>query len=153
MRQILAFLLFLGLLGGSLYWAFGKKKANHQVRGGRARPDAASNIATSDDHGFFYESIGTAPNAAPDTEPAATGVPSDLFTIELMVFDQRDLAESTVASMQAQGLDAYYTPLNHGGRVVYRVRRGLYPTQDEAQKAALALRQQGQGGAAVVKLQ
>lgn len=104
---------------------------------------------------FFYKSIGNAPDAAPGPETAqATTPPMRVtYTLELKVAATRDEAESMIDDLEARGIEAYYTPLSRQGQVVYRVRRGVFPDQKAAGRAAVALKEDHQIGARVVKLQ
>ncbi|MBM4254257.1 MAG: hypothetical protein FJ146_20005 [Deltaproteobacteria bacterium] len=147
-RVILAFLGFATLIAAGMIAAFGL-----EISPLRGKIINAGGRDDDESGGFFYRSVGSiaASMAATKVEPKPT--PEALYTVELAVFEQKEEAETLVAALQAQGNDAYYTPLNHQGHVIYRVRRGLFPTEAEAEKAALAMRGQGQKGASVVSLQ
>ena len=75
------------------------------------------------------------------------------YTLEIDLADQRQEAERLIDTLQERGVDAYYTPLARAGRIVYRVRHGVYPSREEAQAAQLALKNTRQVATKVVKLQ
>jgi len=147
-RVIIAFACFAALVGGGMVVGFslnlGRPSSKVATHG---RRDA------SDNGGFFYKSVGSAASTMATSNDEPRRPPEALYTVELGVFEQKQDAETLVATLQAQGSDAYYTPLNHEGHVIYRVRRGLFQNEAEAQKAAVALRSQGQRDASVVSLQ
>ena len=126
---------------------------------GKKTLNKTSAAATEDpyEESFFYQSIGHAGPAFDDTQPTAPATAQTkektLYTLEFKVSDRREDAESLVATLHEQGIDAYYTPLSQTGRVVYRVRQGMFHNSDSAKSAALALRQQRNLSATIVKLQ
>ena len=153
-RMALAFGLFGILVASGMLAIFGLPQ-----HGGKRTPNKPSAAATvdSDDGSFFYQSIGHAGTPTDDTPPATTNTAEikekTLYTLEFKVSERREDAESMVATLHDQGLDAYYTPLSNGGRVVYRVRQGLFNDSNTAKSAAIALRQQRNVTATIVKLQ
>ncbi|MEY4631417.1 MAG: hypothetical protein RIQ81_1537 [Pseudomonadota bacterium] len=100
------------------------------------RDKAASGNAEIPDP-LFYTQIGD----SPATPMADQGVPGSMtldvkFTIEIAKFPIRDQAESLIRTLAQKGLDAYYTPLLKDGRVIYRVRYGIFDTEASAKAAA-----------------
>ena len=87
----------------------------------------------------FYKTIGQAPDLT-TLNQGTKKLPQNSFTLEIQVAQKREEAEKIIDRLQAQGIRAYYTPLNRGGQIVYRVRYGIYKTQAEADKASISLR-------------
>ncbi len=153
-RMALAFGLFGTLVASGMLAIFGLP----QHSGKRAlNKTSAAATEDADDGSFFYQSIGHAGTPTDDTQSAPTTTAEikekTLFTLEFKVSERREDAESMVATLHDQGIDAYYTPLSNGGRVVYRVRQGMFHDSNAAKSAAIALRQQRNVTATVVKLQ
>ena len=88
---------------------------------------------------LFYKVVGD--SSAPDTRGAdgaanaESGVPDVKFTIEIAKLNSRELAEKTIKDLAQHGLEAYYTPLLKDGRVIYRVRYGIFETEALARTA------------------
>jgi len=77
----------------------------------------------------------------------------DSFTLEIKVASSREEAEHIIDDLHAQGVEAYYTPLTRSGRLVYRIRQGLFANQKDADLAAIAVQKRYALTAKVVKLQ
>ncbi len=146
-RVAIAFAGFATIIAGSMLAVFSFNIGSLNSKG---RIQGQSEAKATE---FFYKSIGKIADSVTADNKVPAPPPEALYTVELGVFDQRQEAENLVAALQAQGQDAFYTPLNHEGHVIYRVRRGLFQSEAEAQKAAVALRSQGQAEASVVSLQ
>jgi septal ring-binding cell division protein DamX len=130
--MIVAFSVFVALLGtvaGVLLW-----KSNQLSKTGAQTPQRASEPAVS---AVFYDRIGTGQleTEAPVKSPARSS-----YTLEIKATTSRSEAEAVVDSLQKDGIEAYYTPLNNQGRIVYRVRRGIFTTAEAAKNAAVALK-------------
>lgn len=99
---------------------------------------------------FFYDSIGQGERLE---EKATAGDGRASYTLEIKVANSKEEAEKTIDSLRGLGVEAYYTPLARQGKVVYRVRRGIFTNQKEATRAAVALKEERKVAASVVKLQ
>lgn len=153
------FLMVIAGLGAFVLRHPGAVTANAQGKSGKS--------ADKSDDEFFYSAIGQSGNTAPtdqnEGKVAATTLnaakagkgDSDLasFTLEFDVFHDRDDAEKLIDELRLKGIEAYFTPLSRDGRVVYRVRRGVFPTRKEADHAVFAVKDLGGPPAKVVKLQ
>jgi len=102
---------------------------------------------------FFYHAIGRVSRDLGLGSPAALAPGKTRYTLEFQMVTSRDQAEAAIDTLHKKGIDAYFTPLAHGGHVIYRVRRGIYTTPKAARQAALALRSQHAVAAKVVMLQ
>lgn len=166
-RMLLAFVVFLVALVAGAAWVVLKNQnipkmisnsKNSPVKAGQE--PAKSDSARADDP-FFYDKIGAAPALNADTpapSPSTHGpknpeVNKGGYTVEIRVMANRDEAEQLIDELHRQGIEAYYTPVTRGGRVVYRVRRGIYPSEKEAERAAMAMRSGQAVLGKVVKLQ
>lgn len=118
----------------------GNFAANHPLK----RKEASTSAPQ-----LFYRSVGTTPaspqhphanqsqSANGDQSNAAMALES--YTLEIKLTHSRGEAEREVASLNARGIDAYYTPLQRGPQVVYRVRRGIFPDESLAARASAIL--------------
>ena len=81
-----------------------------------------------------YTAIGTAVKATAGNQDSETS--SQKFTVDLGATKSRETAEKILETLSEQGLQAYYTPVQRqNGSVAFRVRVGLYKTEDEASKS------------------
>lgn len=134
LRLILALLMFVGLttLGVGLV----VKKQGSQTFNQHAFTKKIS--TTPDDDGFFYQSLGEVPTEPQDRSEGGsyTVVQPSGYTVEIAASDRQLEAERLLDRLKEQGVAAYYTPLSYEGRIVYRVRKGLYPSAAQAQGEA-----------------
>lgn len=87
---------------------------------------------------LFYSVVGDSPstNQAGNGPQVAQGNLNDAkYTIEIAKLNTRDQAETLIKGLAQKGLDAYYTPLLKDGRVIYRVRYGIFDTEVLARSA------------------
>lgn len=93
--------------------------------------------STPQEPGFFYQSVGATPQ-----EPESPKKPKNLksYTLEIKVVDNQQDAIRTIEMLASKGIEAFYTPLQQGGRVIYRIRKGIYPKPSLARKAAKELK-------------
>lgn len=114
---------------------------------------SSSGDSSSTSSAFSYEILGDAPLfSPPQNSPAATPGEGSTYTIEIAAPTQQSAADALLDRLKTKGIDAYYTPLFDGGRVVYRVRHGIYQAERDAAKAALTLSQRAEMPAKAVKL-
>ena len=154
-RMIVAISLFVAAVGGGV-WALGRLP--HRNAEGAKISSNSADVKQASDNRFFYKAIGQAPAAdkdVPAAAPLADGKSplKTSYTLEIKVTTSREEAEQLIDTLHAMGVEAYYTPLARAGRVVYRVRRGIYTSAKDASQAALAIAAQGHVKAKVVKLQ
>lgn len=78
----------------------------------------------------------------------------DQYTIEVKAFANRTEAEQYVDHLVGRGLNAYYTPLqSEDGRVIYRVRLGVFPSYTMAEKVSLQIKKDQNISNQIVRLQ
>lgn len=167
-RLALAWLLFTSSVAAGIYGLAQLPALASRMSGGEARRVVKnrlkSNIKSAPppvDKPFFYNSVGHAPAAdgegdaaMPPLEPGMAGHLSDgSYTLELKISANRGEAEQMVDEYRDLGVEAYYTPLARAGKVLYRIRRGIYPSRRAAERAAVDLRQRQAVEAKVVQLQ
>lgn len=107
-----------------------------------------SQAETTDSEPFFYKSIG-------QTKPVNQIKQTQLgrrYTLEVKVAKTKVEAEKIIDMLGKMGLKAYYTPLNRGGTIVYRVRSGIYKNKKLAEKASIELRSKKQLANRVIQL-
>lgn len=150
-RLLLALAVFLAGISGGAYWLLVKRSGSISNKANK------SEVSTKPEgtDAFFYGSIGSSDG---DTEvdapaPAKNSPGKSSFTLELKVTNNRAEAESLIDSLSSKGVDAYYTPLSRAGRVVYRVRRGMFTNKKDADKAAAQFKVATALDAKVIKLQ
>lgn len=66
----------------------------------------------------------------------------EAFTVQVASTSKRDEAERLVAVLAGRDIAAYWTEANVGGKTVYRVRVGSFPTRDKAKAFAEDLPQE-----------
>jgi hypothetical protein len=91
--------------------------------------------------GFFYKSLGQTPvNASESDDSSVIKVATASgYTVEISAPTLQRDAEQLVDSLKTKGITAYYTPLSDKGRIIYRVRKGLYPDEAQATLEARSL--------------
>lgn len=97
---------------------------------------------------WFYQSIGNAPLAMHQENQDI----QNSYTLEIQVAETKTEAEQVVDELGKIGIKAYYTPLARQGRVVYRIRQGIFANEQTAEKASIALRAQQQVSNRVIRL-
>jgi hypothetical protein len=75
----------------------------------------------------FYQQIGDAPKKSAPAPLAASS-----YTLELFVEPTKEEAVNRIKWLENKGVTAYYTPLQKRGRTFYRVRAGIFGTEEEA---------------------
>lgn len=145
-RLVVACAAFLGAVVGGIAWLANRGGPPVQQAVGRTAPPASEGDTVAP---VFYESIGHAPAGFGQIESGG----KLSFTLEVDLTDKREEAERLIDTLKERGVDAYYTPLSRAGKVVYRVRHGIYPSREEAQTAQLTLKDQHKVATKVVKLQ
>lgn len=83
-----------------------------------------------------YESIGN----YPQIDETATSTNQDHeFTLELGTCEDKTCIEKTLENLYKSGVDAFYTPTESEGKMIYRIRRGIFNSRQLAEKAQAAL--------------
>lgn len=139
-RIALAAGLFMAALIIFLWWSYGP-----------GIPVPQENLAQRETApGLFYQQIGTTPR---DFEQRVGKDPEiTQYTIELGRKKSPVEAEKWVEELQNMGLDAFYTPLHIRGKVFYRVRLGIFPSEAQAQSVAQKLHQEKNMSGTISKL-
>ena len=89
---------------------------------------------------LFYKSIGSISSKDLNRISGRDAQMGQRYTLEIRMTKSRREAEAIVDQLAEQGVQAYYTPLQRNGRVVYRVRRGIYTSMKLAKRAATELK-------------
>lgn len=114
--------------------------------------DVASS-AGSDDAGepmqaYFYKEIGTTvKNQSVEQESP----PDAQYTAEIEATTEIQKAQQTVTTLSRKGVDAFYTPLNRNGNVIFRIRSGVFTSEREAKRHAATLREKYAVDSKIVK--
>lgn len=138
LRIALALVFFMGLTTVGLTLLTPRKGARRANR--HSGIDAASG-GGSDQGGFFYKSLGQTPvnTEGSDDSNVVKVANASGYTVEFSAHTRQREAEQLVDSLKTKGITAYYTPLSDGGRIVYRVRKGLYTEELQATVEARSL--------------
>ena len=83
---------------------------------------------SADDDTLFYSDIGNAPFPL----SVATSELHASYTIELGMTTDAKEADDRVKELSRMGLNAFYTPLHQGGKALFRIRVGLFPSEELA---------------------
>ena len=89
---------------------------------------------------LFYREVGGAPSTS---QPQSKISYRQTFALETSVHAHQPKAEYDVDRLSAKGFQAFYTPYQKGGRVVYRVRVGIFGKKQEAVTAQKTLTEAG----------
>lgn len=74
------------------------------------------------------------------------------YTVEIASKNNEKAAQNQVKKLSLKGVDCFYTPLSENGKTVYKVRSGLYPSEDLAKKQAKFLLQEFALGSQITRL-
>lgn len=74
------------------------------------------------------------------------------YTLEIKTLDDQKEAEKTLNELEKIGLKAYYTPLQTHGKVVFKVRQGLYSDLTHVEQAKVVLKNEKHIDSQVIKL-
>ncbi|MEZ4741181.1 MAG: SPOR domain-containing protein [Bdellovibrionota bacterium] len=88
---------------------------------------------------LFYTTIGHAPKNFKRLN-RTTAIKSESFTLEISVARTQQEANKIIDDLSKIGVQAYYTPFNNEGQVVYRIRTGIFNNQETAKKTAKSLK-------------
>ena len=138
LRIALALVFFMGLTTVGLTFLTPHKGARRANRPSGINPKSGPG---SDQGGFFYKSLGQTPvntGGSDDTNVVKVANASG-YTVEFSAYTRQREAEQLVDSLKTKGITAYYTPLSDSGRIVYRVRKGLYSQEAQATVEARSL--------------
>lgn len=154
-RLLLALAVFLAGLSGGAYWLLAKRGANSSNKANKSEVSGKSGGGSD---AFFYGAIGAGEGdgeveTQAEGDGGRKGGGKATFTLELKVTGDRTAAEALIDELQGRGVEAYYTPLSRAGRVVYRVRRGMFTNKKDADKAAAQFKVATALEAKVIKLQ
>ena len=131
-RILIAFGVFVAALCTLLYLGFAMKFQPVENKDTSGATSTAALPAP-----LFYKSVGTAQKAGESLQK--TKHLASRYTLEFKVVRERAEAEQEVDRLIDQGVQAFYTPLQNKGHVVYRVRRGVYDTLVLAKREAKRL--------------
>jgi hypothetical protein len=150
-RMIAALTAFLLVVGAFAWWlAAGPRPARNAATAQKSEAAPQVSDGDADSGAFFYLAIGTTTPVAYEAPKAGQKLS---YTLEIKVTRDRNEAETLIDVLAKDGVEAYFTPLSRQGQVVYRVRRGVFPTQRAAAAAQLALKEEHKLATRVVKLQ
>ena len=100
---------------------------------------------------LFYQTLGQFNKKRSDNEKLVGS--ADRYTLEIKIASSKQEAERLIDMLTDMGVRAYYTPLSREGRVLYRVRRGVYPSSRRATVAQRELRSRYKLQAKVTRLE
>ena len=105
---------------------------------------------------FFYQVIGNIPtfnSRRSLIHQKDSNERRQQFTLEVDVLESQREAETLLDSLRKDGVVAYYTPIHVGDRVIYRVRKGIYPSKKLASAAKASIASEHGIEARIVELQ
>jgi len=143
MRIIVAFSMFVAVLSTMLYFGFEKRRQPTKIK----KVFKSSNNAAP--RSLPYHTIGNTKQI--EQLPAYQADPK--YTLEFQIFRDRSDAEKLVNNLIEQGVQAYYTPLQRQGEIIYRVRKGVFESKQLALKAADSLQSDKKLNSRVIRLQ
>lgn len=149
-RLAIALTSFVSVLALLIYFGFEKKYQSTGIK--QIKKNSASMNRQGDTNHLFYKSIGKTTANVNARNLTKRSKISNKYTLEFKVFNQSRAAEEFVDSLNHRGIEAYYTPFQRNGKVIFRVRRGVFSSKQTAEKAAIALRQKSKVNSRVIKL-
>lgn len=87
---------------------------------------------------LFYSVIGQNQEELSQSKPE-----EKRYTIAIREFRSLERAKKLVTFMNKKGIPAYYSPYHINGKVIYKVRYGVFPSYDTASESMLALKKLG----------
>ena len=75
----------------------------------------------------------------PEPEPIPTGASGTGWSVQVAACEDADYAEHLIERYQSRGYSPYLTTFTHNGQMYYRVRLGVFDTQEEARRVRLEL--------------
>ncbi|MBI2602689.1 MAG: hypothetical protein HYW48_06510 [Deltaproteobacteria bacterium] len=87
---------------------------------------------------LFYQTVGKFPDL--EERPLLSSPPTQ-FTLELALCEDKPCVNQTLEQLEKKSIEAYFTPLNNQGRVVFRIRHGIFASAATAEAAKHSLSQ------------
>jgi len=112
------------------------RRERHKRRKERQAEKAAAAAATKG----APPPVQNAPAPAPGSKVTAPVLPKGSVVIQVFSSADRSQAETIRAKLAGGGYQAFLSPIERGGRTMYRVRVGPFASKSEAQKAADKMR-------------
>lgn len=75
----------------------------------------------------------------PEPEPIPTGASGTGWSVQVAACEDADYAEHLMERYQSRGYSPYLTTFTHNDQMYYRVRLGVFDTQEEARRVRLEL--------------
>jgi cell division septation protein DedD len=97
-----------------------------------------TNTETSNTNLLFYKSVGVAPEDF--KKPTTRTTRKTSYTLEITAVRSKAKADRIVKALAKKSIQAFYTPLNKQGHVIYRIRTGVFPSQKQANRTAKRLK-------------
>ncbi len=145
LRKLAAFAGFLLLLAIGISVLPKISERNHPFKGLFKDSSPAGDGLTLEP--LFYKELGR--YQVKDSAPA----PADMYTVAIKVTSSRSEAEELVKALRSRNIEAYFTPMQRQGRVIYHVRSGVFPSEQGATRLAADLQKANYDQAKAVKLQ
>jgi cell division septation protein DedD len=117
-----------------------------QARGANpasARAEASlrsQNTPSADTSGIVAAQNSAATPAQSDTRTAV--MPSTTWSVQISAAPAKDIADTLIARLKANGYDGYIVPAEINGKTYFRVRVGPFDDREEAESARRSLAQQ-----------
>ena len=146
--------LLLAVFAGTFIVAIASKKIRQKNLTKKHREPVTETVITQDDSAvkpLFYTSVGGSNQGA--KPEASTNKLTNRYTIEIATLKTQSEADDLLLKLKGRGIDGFYTPTRRGGEVFYRVRLGMFTSQDDAEKTRLKVSQASPYKGTVAKLQ
>lgn len=73
-----------------------------------------------------YKTIGLSPSPPVRSLEERISATNKQYTVEIAVYEDEKQARAMIKRLASDNIDSFYTPFNQGGRVIYRVRSGMF---------------------------
>ncbi len=103
---------------------------------------------------LFYNNIGKIPkNFRKPKKSEISILKQRPYTVEFAVTKSKDKADQLLTHLAKKGIHAYYTPVERGGMVYYRVRKGIFVSKKDAQSYAIKMKTASRLKTKIIRLQ
>lgn len=148
LRIICTLFVFLLVLSGGI-WVMHHRPLTIQQKPISSTPPSAQQEKPK---WLFYNSIGDNPPQKLVSDFEQSNPTQRLYTLEVKIVKDLNVAQRTVDQLQKKGVEAYYTPLQNNGQVIYRIRVGAFVNKNSADLKSSALLKNRQIKSKVIRM-
>ena len=111
--------------------------------------DKENPLTQSQEQTLFYKTIGQYKSPQKNNQHIKL---ENQYTLEFDIQNSQKEALELIDHLAKKGVTAYYTPLQKNGKVIYRVRKGVFANMKEAKSIAQKMKNKQKISSKVIKL-